>query len=142
MRALCFSEFMLNTVARYSFPHEAHIARAKLESEGIPALVADEHTINMQWLYSNALGGVRLQVPAAVYEQAKEILALDCSDDLVSAVGDSPNTCPSCGSTEITFYVKGRVMAYLVFILTHFPFLPFRRKIICKNCGVMNEHKT
>tara|TARA_R100001143_G_scaffold755_1_gene2242 strand:- start:4968 stop:5165 length:198 start_codon:yes stop_codon:yes gene_type:complete len=49
---------MLKTVATFSFPHEAHIARAKLESEGIPALVADEHTINMQWLYSNALGGV------------------------------------------------------------------------------------
>ena len=47
---------MLKTIATYSFPYEAQIARARLDSEGIPAFVADEQTINMQWLYSNALG--------------------------------------------------------------------------------------
>ncbi|OVZ14779.1 hypothetical protein CDO47_30295, partial [Pseudomonas aeruginosa] len=31
---------------------------------------ADEHTINMQWLYSNALGGVRLQVPMVCRAEA------------------------------------------------------------------------
>ena len=44
---------MMVTIATFSFPYEAQIARAKLDSEGIPATVADEHTINMQWLYSN-----------------------------------------------------------------------------------------
>lgn len=92
---------MLKTVATFSFPHEAHIARAKLESEGIPALMADEHTINMPWLYSNALGGVRLQVPSSAFDQAKEILARDCSDDLIAEVGENPYICPSCGSAEL-----------------------------------------
>jgi hypothetical protein len=64
---------MLTTIARFSFPFEAQIAKSKLEAMGIPAFVADEHTINMDWLYSNAMGGVRLQV---LQEQADEAIAL------------------------------------------------------------------
>jgi hypothetical protein len=75
------------TIARYSLAIEAHIARAKLESEGIPAFVADEHTITADWLYSNAMGGVRLQVPDACVEQARTILATDFSEDLIVEQG-------------------------------------------------------
>ncbi len=70
----------LVTIASFSFPHEAHIARAKLDSEGIPAVLADEFTISMQWLYSNALGGVKVQVPPSCAQRALEILAQDDSD--------------------------------------------------------------
>ena len=52
-------------VATYLYPHEAHIARASLESAGIPAVLADEHTINTDWLYAQALGGVKLLVDEA-----------------------------------------------------------------------------
>ncbi len=34
-------------IAQYSFPYEAHIAKARLESVGIPAYIENEHTINM-----------------------------------------------------------------------------------------------
>ncbi len=71
---------MLITVASFSFPHEAHIAKAKLCSENIPATLADEYTIGMQWLYSDALGGVKVQVPAPFAQRAIEILAEDNSD--------------------------------------------------------------
>lgn len=71
---------MLATVASFSFPHEAHIARAKLESEGIPVALADEHTVSMQWFYSNAIGGVKVQVPPSCAQRAIEILAQDDSD--------------------------------------------------------------
>ncbi|MGA4635893.1 DUF2007 domain-containing protein [Pseudomonas solani] len=75
------------TIARYSLAIEAHVARAKLESEGIPAFVADEHTITADSLYSNAMGGVRLQVPEACVEQARTILATDFSEDLIAEQG-------------------------------------------------------
>ncbi|WP_111495422.1 MULTISPECIES: DUF2007 domain-containing protein [Marinobacter] len=68
------------TVARYSLPFEAHVARARLDSEGVDATVADEHTIGMQWLYSDAMGGVRLQVRAEDEFRARAILAEDRSD--------------------------------------------------------------
>lgn len=74
---------MYRTVATFSFPHEAHIVRAMLEAEGIPAIVADEHTINMDWLYSNALGGVKVQVPEAMLADAAEILKKDYSENMV-----------------------------------------------------------
>ncbi len=61
-------------VARFSFPHEAQIARASLESAGIPAIIADEYTISIQWLYSNALGGVKVSVSEEHYEVAMSIL--------------------------------------------------------------------
>lgn len=60
-------------VARFSFPHEAHIARASLDSVGIESYIADEHTVNTQWLYSNAIGGVRLMVAESDAEDAKQI---------------------------------------------------------------------
>lgn len=49
-KALCFRDTQVEkpvVVASFSFPHDAQIARASLESAGIPATVADEHTINM-----------------------------------------------------------------------------------------------
>ena len=76
---------MLTTIGRFSHPLEAQIARARLEAAGIPAFVADEHTINMQWLYSNALGGVRLQVPMVCREDAVALLATDESACVVAA---------------------------------------------------------
>lgn len=59
----------------YSFPYEAQIAKTQLEAAEIPARIENEHTINMDWLYSNALGGVRLLVPESYAEEAKALLA-------------------------------------------------------------------
>ncbi|PAV25798.1 putative signal transducing protein [Tamilnaduibacter salinus] len=68
------------TLRRYTLPMEAHLDRGRLESEGIQAIIADEHTIHMQWLYSNALGGVRLQVDEGDVERAERVLSEDRSD--------------------------------------------------------------
>ncbi|WP_443628226.1 putative signal transducing protein [Candidatus Njordibacter sp. Uisw_002] len=69
-------------IAAFSFPHEAHIAKASLEAANIPALIADEYTINMDWFYSNALGGVRLFVPIEHAAQAKAIIEQDYSNNV------------------------------------------------------------
>jgi len=71
----------LVTIARFSYPTEAHIARTKLETEGIWAFVADEHLITANWLYSNAVGGVKLQVSERNAEQALEILGIYLDGD-------------------------------------------------------------
>ena len=59
-------------VATFSFPLDAHIAKANLESVGISSFIADEHTVNMQWLYSDAMGGVRLFVQEKDLEEARK----------------------------------------------------------------------
>ena len=132
----------MKTVASFSFVHEAHIARARLESDGVPAFVADEHTIAMQWLYSNALGGVKVQVPDSYVNKAREILSHDYSEALIKEQGYSAFTCPTCGSENTEFEVKGKRMAFIVFLAVHFPLWPFKRIIKCRECGASNEYKT
>ena len=44
----------LVTIGRYSTPYEANMVKSQLESAGIPAFAADEYTVGMNWLYSNA----------------------------------------------------------------------------------------
>jgi hypothetical protein len=62
------------TIATFSYPTEAHLNKAKLESEGIDAFVADEHIVQANWLYSLAIGGVRLQVKESEAEEALSII--------------------------------------------------------------------
>ena len=130
------------TVARFSLPYEAQLARAKLESEGVPAFVADEHTINMQWLFSNALGGVRVQVPSSYGHVAVGILSKDHSEALVREQGMSLPACPQCGSTNIEPHIKGKKMAFVVFLFFNFPLWPFKRQVKCLECDVISPYQS
>ena len=64
----------LVTVASYRDLPNADLARAALESAGIAAWIQDDNLVRMDWFYSNAIGGIRLQVDAADAEAAREIL--------------------------------------------------------------------
>jgi len=130
---------MLITVSRYSFPYEAHIAKTRLDSEGIPSFIVDEHTINMQWLYSNALGGVRLQVPEAYAEVALAVLAENREKDLAEEHGIEAKVCPHCGSSDTEFYQIGRRWAFLAFLGLGFPLFPVKDGIKCKQCGKISK---
>lgn len=125
----------LVVVARFSFPHEAHIARGLLESEGIPAFVADEHTVNMQWLYSNAMGGVRLAVPRMHAQKAHEVLNDDFSEAVDSEFELHVEKCPGCGCQDLEPYTKGKQAAFVVFILLGFPLFFYKHGLRCKSCG-------
>ena len=125
----------LITIASYSFPHEAHVAKANLDAAGIPAFIADEHTINMQWLFSNALGGVRVQVPAQYAEMAQEVLAQDYSHLLEEEFGEVEIKCSKCGSGNVEPFTKGKKPAFLVFLLLGFPLFFYQHGTKCKECG-------
>jgi hypothetical protein len=64
----------LVTVARFTEVWEAHILKSRLLADGLLASIADEHLVAMDWFYSNAIGGVRVQVPAVEAERARAIL--------------------------------------------------------------------
>lgn len=117
----------------YSFSYEAQIAKTQLEAAEIPARIENEHTINMDWLYSNALGGVRLLVPESYAEEAKSLLAQDFSQELEQQFGASEN-CPHCGSRDIQPYTEGKRPAYLVFLLLGFPLFFYKNGTKCKQC--------
>lgn len=70
----------LVTVASFSTPGEAQIARNMLEAEGITALLADEESVGMAWYLGNALGGVKVLVPKQQWMRAKVALAHHLED--------------------------------------------------------------
>ncbi|MFW1951724.1 DUF2007 domain-containing protein [Acinetobacter beijerinckii] len=120
-------------VQSFSFPYEAQIAKTQLEAAGIPARIENEHTINMDWLYSNALGGVRLLVLESNLEEARALLAQDFSQELQQQFGLSEN-CPNCGSSDIQPYTEGKRPAYLVFLLLGFPLFFYKNRMKCQRC--------
>lgn len=137
---------MLVTIATFSFPHEAHLAKAQLDASGIPSFIADEHTINMQWLYSNAMGGVRLQVPAAFVAEAQALLdepaeilddaALEADPEWEHEPEHKPDAprCAQCGGRLGPPYIAGKRPAIISWILLGFPAWPINRVRQCVVC--------
>jgi hypothetical protein len=122
-------------VGTYLYPHEAYIARASLESAGIPVVLADEHTINTDWLYSNALGGVKLLVDAERESIARAILAADYSAAVDEECGVEAPRCSACGSLACTPHTTGKRSAFVMIVLLGFPLLFFRHGLKCDDCG-------
>lgn len=107
---------MLVTIARFSLPLEAHIAKSKLEANAIPAYVANEHTINMNWLYSDAMGGVQLQVEHEDAAQALVILEEDHSQQLSEQESVKDEAEPGYNAKS-SGYNKVKVLRNAVFLL-------------------------
>ena len=63
----------LTTVITFTLPHDAHFAKAKLQSEGVEVFMKDEMTAHVNHLYSGAIGGVKLQVRSADVDTAHRI---------------------------------------------------------------------
>lgn len=124
----------LTVVAIYSTIFEADLAKARLEGEGIRAFVANSNIIGMNWLYSNAVGGVRLEVETHNVTNAKEILSLIKLHEfeIESAETDWGN-CPECGSNRIEFVQDNRGTA-LTWLLFGLPLLFPSEKYKCNNC--------
>ena len=96
----------MRTVASFREPYQAHLAKGKLEAEGIPAIVLDEHLVQINFNFSQAIGGVKVQVPEAALDEAREILKADHLEKLSAAdeakLEPAPHeVCPKCGSDSI-----------------------------------------
>ncbi|HBN09463.1 MAG TPA: hypothetical protein DD435_12710 [Cyanobacteria bacterium UBA8530] len=62
------------TIRSFFNPLEAYMARSLLESEGIEVILLDENLASVAPAYSNATGGVRLQVEENEADRAMAIL--------------------------------------------------------------------
>jgi hypothetical protein len=136
------------TIATFSQPIEAHIYRARLQAEGIPCMLADEHTIGMNWFYSNAIGGVKLQVPEEYTDKAQAIVAdaydaeVDWAavdpcwaDDVIDDPQDAEAVlCPRCGSAEVQYEKFSRPMVFLSILLLGIPVPFLSRQWTCASC--------
>lgn len=71
----------LVTIARFDLAGQAHIAKNALEAAGIKSVLADEQTIAMDWLLSNAIGGIKVQVLEEDAERAVTALEESLGSD-------------------------------------------------------------
>ena len=61
-------------IARLFTPIEAHMLQSRLEAEGVPAVVTDDHIVGVNPFLTMAVGGVRVLVPESDVERAREIV--------------------------------------------------------------------
>lgn len=118
------------TVASFSKPEEAHLLRMRLEAGGVPAFVLDENMVQMDWMFSNAVGGVKVVIEEADAEAAREILEEPSAD----LPGDRP-VCPACSSTNTAPDEGPRRVAFLSLLVAGFPFLFAKHRWKCGDCG-------
>ncbi len=133
----------LVTIATFSQPIQAHLAKARLEAAGIVCIVADEHVVQANWLFSNAIGGVKLKVPTDYVAAARDILrpqprlVVVADKDEVPDDAQDDMICPSCRSFDVYHHPLQhfiRAAAYIAWKLAFIPWAP-RRWWLCKTCG-------
>jgi len=120
-------------------PAFAHIAAAKLASEEIETRLLDEQFVGTYWLYANAVGGAKLQVPAADAARARDVLEHPPAPPLAPAPDaaadphpDAAAACPRCRSTDTARTRRsGRLFGLSMLVLGLLPF----RVTHCHACG-------
>ena len=115
----------MKIVSTYSTPAEAHVALSRLESAGIDAVTRDEFTVTFNWFYSNAIGGVKIEVIDEDAAAAREILTLPPAEDGLIR-------CPHCGSADSSVRTLSVFGAFcLVFKIP----IPMTRAFVdCRSC--------
>lgn len=79
-------------LAQYDNYVPAHLARGRLEEEGIRCWLQDENTVTTMPVWSHAIGGIKLMVVEAQAERARQILS-DTNEAYKASI-----PCPACGS--------------------------------------------
>ena len=140
-------------VRRYRDQAEALMARSVLESAGIACYLRDENTIRIEWVWSNLMGGMRLQVAENDVEAAEAILSQPIPAQI--AVEGEPDydqpECPKCGSLDVSFNNFDAKVGATSILLLGFPLpSPIQNDYWhCNNCatnwvddpeGTSNDH--
>ena len=141
------------TVLTVTYTHEIAVIRGRLESEGITCFVQDEMTVQVNPFYSNAIGGVKLQVLSSDLSRTIEILKEagyikgensapsnessyfeNYSDKQQCESEESDVFCPICGSGEVVKTQKAGWFFLITSLLFAFPTPFFKKKYHCFNC--------
>jgi DNA-directed RNA polymerase subunit RPC12/RpoP len=125
--ALCDPVFVSWCIAaRFSTTGEAETARSALDAAAIDSFLADEEIIAIDWLFSNAVGGVKLIVREEDRESSEALLSgvydeEPFEESVGQAVAEVPREetvrCPSCGSTEVGRVPRLRLFFFFALVL-------------------------
>lgn len=126
-------------IQSYTDPSMAHLAKSQLESSGIPVFLRDEQISSIQWLYSQAVGGVKLEVPESYAREAYELIVGEIKEQdsqentNIEIESDDTLFCPQCGSKKISLNnqkTKSKTLSMLIGI----PFSFGKNKYLCNFC--------
>lgn len=133
-----------SVVEAYTNPWDAHIDRALLESEGVPAFLGSEHIVTAWWPMSLGFGGVRLLARRADLELAKSVLALRDQGDLEAALIEEfpPDVlrCNRCGSAEMSKHRSWLTisLSFMLLFVGRASFPP-AKDLRCNSCGELRR---
>ncbi|RZS93399.1 putative signal transducing protein [Aquimarina brevivitae] len=68
-------------IANFTYPSDLSVIKPLLASNGIKYVVRDEVTVQMHNFYSNAIGGIKLEVPENQFELAQQIIVENGFED-------------------------------------------------------------
>jgi hypothetical protein len=113
----------VTVLRRYRDSAEAALARSVLESAGIACFLRDENTVRIDWLWSNLMGGIRLQVADRDVEAAEAILSQPIPETIVMDGQDDfqQPSCPRCHSLDISFETLDAKVGATSILLLGFP---------------------
>jgi DNA-directed RNA polymerase subunit RPC12/RpoP len=142
------------TILTGTFVYEIAVVRSRLESEGIICFVPNELTAQVVPHYSNAVGGVKLQVRESDLTRALEILR-EAEHSLIDEETEAHQTedqqtireksdivCPFCGSDEVVKTKRAGWVFLLTSLLILFPTPFLKRKYYCFDCKQEFKHQT
>jgi hypothetical protein len=111
----------------------AHIAKGRLEEEGINCWLKDEHTVAIDPILTNAVGGIKLMVEKNRSEEAAGILRT------IDNEYKKAHPCPKCNSLNIELVSTPRKAANWFSAVMGLFLLNFAPKIDmvyhCFDCG-------
>lgn len=117
---------------------EALLAKGKLESCGLHPILLNDETIRMDWLYSNVVGGIALQVPPAEADEALALLQEPIPDSLdtdAEGVSYLQPRCPKCGSLDIEHEGLNKLVTFGSWLALGFPIRKSVNQWRCSACG-------
>jgi hypothetical protein len=107
----------LATVASFSTVGEAEAARSALDAAELFVHLDDENLVAMQWLYSQAIGGIKVRVRHEDREEAEQLLVTaaadvpqdaSAADEAIDTETPAPDVapvpqCPACEGVDVIY---------------------------------------
>ena len=122
-------------IGTYTEATAAHLARVRLDAEGIESWLVDENTAAINPLYTPVIGGVKLAVREEDAAAAWSFMqGLDASEQ--DRYQQNLHQCPMCGSKNVVENAMRFAWLLLLTLMTFGLYLPlFYRRHKCGDCG-------
>ena len=131
----------MSFVPVFSFDNyiDANLRMGQLQEEGINCWLKDEHTVVIDPILTNAIGGIKLMVHETQKERAMDLLRIMRNREKEN------HACPHCGSFNVEYIITNRkasnwLMAIVTFLLGSYA-VATEKRYHCFDCGEEFEEK-